>query len=469
MSRVGSSPLHVVLLAAGKGTRMKSARPKVLHTLAGRALVDHVLRSVEPLGAVSKVLVVGHGADEVRAALADRSDLEFVLQSPQLGTGHALLQAEPVLRGLTGTVLLVYADVPLLQSSTLSRLVATHLSAGAAATVLTTEVENPFGYGRMVRDASGRVARIVEERDATPEERAVKEINSGIYAFDLAPLFDAVRQLGTNNAQGEYYLTDLVAAYRGQNRVVETMRLDDAEELRGVNSRVDLADLTQVMRHRKNRELMLAGVTLEDPATTSVDMDVTIGPDTVLGPFVRIERRTTIGERCHIHAGSRLTEATVADDVTVLDYSVVVSSTLGRGARVGPFSHIRPDSSVGEEGHVGNFVELKKTRLGRRSKANHLAYLGDATIGDHVNVGAGTITCNYDGEKKQPTVVEDGVFIGSDSQLIAPVVIGHGAYVAAGSSITGDVPPDALAISRGRQENKLGWASKRRSRSSKGD
>ncbi len=450
--------LHVVILAAGKGTRMKSAMPKVLHPLAGRPLIEHVLRTVDQLPVSSKVLVVGHGADEVRAALGHRSDLSFVVQSPQLGTGHALLQAEPVLKDRKGDVLLLYADVPLLEPGTLARLLEAHRGAKAAATILTAELDDPYGYGRIVRDAKGVIARIVEERDASSAQREIHEINSGIYAFALGPLFDHLHRLATDNAQGEYYLTDLVAMYRQQDKRVETLCLDSADELRGVNSRLDLSELAAVLRQRKNRSLMVGGVTLEDPATTYVDLDVTVGQDTVIGPGVRLEGSTTVGEGCRIHAGARLTNAAIGDRVTVLDYSVVVSSQVDAGAAIGPMAHVRPDSTVGPDARIGNFVELKKTTLGRGSKANHLAYLGDATIGQGVNIGAGTITCNYDGEKKHKTVIEDEVFIGSDSQLVAPVTIGKGAYVGAGSSITGDVPAGSLAIARGRQVIKDGWA-----------
>ena len=452
--------LHVVILAAGKGTRMKSALPKVLHHLAGKPIIEHVLRTVDQLEVASKVLVVGHGADDVRKALEARQDLQFVVQSPQLGTGHALLQTEPVLKGKTGTVLLLYADVPLLESGTLARLVETHRTTRAAATVLTAELDDPYGYGRIVRDPSGLISRIVEERDASSAHRAIREINSGIYTMALAPLFDHVHGLATDNAQGEYYLTDLIAMYRQKDMRVETLCLDSADELRGVNSRLDLAELSAVMRQRKNRALMVGGTTLEDPATTYVDVDVTVGTDTVIGPGVRLEGTTTIGDRCRIHTGSRLTNAKVDDDVVVLDYSVIVDSEIGAGAAVGPMAHIRPDSVLGPLARVGNFVELKKTTLGRGSKANHLAYIGDATIGEGVNIGAGTITCNYDGEKKFKTVIEDGVFIGSDSQLIAPVTIGRDAFVAAGSSITEDVPAGALAVARSKQIIKNGWATK---------
>ena len=453
--------LHVVVLAAGRGTRMKSARPKVLHWLAGRPIIEHVLRTADQLRAESTVLVVGHGADEVQTALSNRPNLQFAVQSPQLGTGHALMQAEPALQGKTGTLLLLYGDVPLLAGSTLSRLLEHHRTTRAAATVLTAPLDDPYGYGRIVRDDEGQITRIVEERDASGAERAIREINSGIYCFELGPLFDALHSLATDNSQGEYYLTDLVTIYRQAKRKFETLCLESAEELRGVNSRVDLADLTKTVRMKKAREVMLAGVTLEDPATTYIDADVSIGEDTVIGPGVILEGATTIGERCRLHAGVRLTNATVGDEVTILDRSVITDSRVAARAKIGPFSHVRPDSDIGEEAHVGNFVELKKTRLGRKSKANHLAYLGDATIGEAANIGAGTITCNYDGVKKHPTVIEDGAFIGSDSQLVAPVRVGKGAYVAAGSTITQDVPAEALGIARGRQENKPGWARKK--------
>jgi bifunctional UDP-N-acetylglucosamine pyrophosphorylase/glucosamine-1-phosphate N-acetyltransferase len=454
--------LSVVILAAGKGTRMKSARPKVLHPLAGRPIVDHVLRTSGELHPDRTVLVIGHGADEVRQVLSGWADLQFVVQSPQLGTGHALLQAEPILQGQNGTVLLLYADVPLLTSATLQRLLETHRAARAVATVLTAEMEDPYGYGRIVRDDAGRIERIVEERDASGSERAIREINSGIYALELKGLFASLHRLATDNAQGEYYLTDLVSQYRQEGKRVETLCLSSVDELRGINSRVDLAELSAVVRARKNREVMLAGVTLEDPATTYIDADVTIGADTIIGPGVMLQGQTTIGTACRIHAGSRLTNAVVGDGVTILDRCVIVDSSIAAGASVGPFAHLRPGSIVGADARIGNFVELKKTRLGDRSKANHLAYLGDATIGQDVNIGAGTITCNYDGVTKHQTVIENDVFIGSDSQLVAPVTVGRGAYVAAGSSVTEDVPADALAIARARQENKPQWASKRR-------
>jgi bifunctional UDP-N-acetylglucosamine pyrophosphorylase/glucosamine-1-phosphate N-acetyltransferase len=460
--------LYVVILAAGKGTRMKSSRAKVLHELAGRPILEHVLRTVDGLHATESIVVIGHGADDVRAAMAARPSLKFVVQSPQLGTGHALQQVEPALAGKSGTVLLLYGDVPLLQTNTLLRLIERHRKAKAAATVLTTQLPDPYGYGRIVRDRKGTVTRIVEERDASADERKIREVNSGIYCFDLKPLFGALSQLAADNAQDEYYLTDLVAIYRRRRLRVETLRLESPAELRGVNSRVDLAELGVEMRARKNREVMFAGVTLEDPSSTYIDDTVTIGPDTTIGPGVVLQGSTTIGAGCRIHAGSRLSNVTMGDRVIVLDHSVLVDSRVGDDARIGPFAHLRPASDVGPGAHVGNFVELKKTTMGRGAKANHLAYLGDATIGERANIGAGTITCNYDGVAKHPTIIEDGAFIGSDSQLVAPVRIGAGAYVAAGSSITKDVPPDALAIARAHQTTRPGWAAARRAKRAKG-
>jgi bifunctional UDP-N-acetylglucosamine pyrophosphorylase/glucosamine-1-phosphate N-acetyltransferase len=458
------SALHVVILAAGKGTRMKSSVPKVVHRLAGLPLLEHVARTASALDAATTTIVVGHGADEVRAAVTPRPDLAFVLQSPQLGTGHALLQAEPVLKGQQGTVLLLYGDVPLLRETTLVRLLEHHREHRAALTVLTARLSDPYGYGRIVRDEAGGLTRIVEERDASADERAIREINSGIYALELDGLFDALRGLATNNAQGEYYLTDLVSAWHRSGRRVEALCTDQPDELKGVNTRVDLAELGAVLLDRTRRAHMMAGVTLEDPASTYIETDVTIGEDTVLAPGVVLTGKTSIGSRCVIHSGTRITDSTVADDVTVLDHCVITDSSIAAGAAIGPLAHLRPGSQLGKGARVGNFVELKKTSLGEGSKANHLAYLGDATIGAHVNVGAGVITCNYDGTSKHPTVIEDGVFVGSDSQLVAPVTIGAGAYVAAGSTITHDVPAGALGVARSHQTNKDGWVAKRSAR-----
>ncbi len=454
---------HVVILAAGKGTRMKSDRPKVLHPVAGIPLIEHVLRLAASLDPSSVTVIVGHHAGDVQRALATRPGLRFALQEPQLGTGHAVLQAEPMLRDARGTVVLLSGDVPLLRAGTVAALIRVHEDRGAAATVVTAEVDEPDGYGRIVREA-GRIVAIVEDKDATAAQRAIREINSGIYAFALDGLFDALRAVGSANAQGEYYLPDLVKIYTARGRTVETSPVADAREILGVNSRKELAELADILKMRTNDALMHSGVTIVDPATTFIGPDVQIGPDAIIHPGVYLEGRTTIGARSEVHSGVRIVDSTVDDDVVINNFCVITSSRIAKGARVGPFAHIRPESHVCEDAHVGNFVELKKTTLGRGSKASHLTYLGDATVGEKVNVGAGTITCNYDGVTKHPTVIEDGAFIGSDTQLIAPVRVGRGAYVAAGSSITDDVPADSLAIARGKQVNKEGWVKKKKNK-----
>jgi bifunctional UDP-N-acetylglucosamine pyrophosphorylase/glucosamine-1-phosphate N-acetyltransferase len=460
------SAIHIVILAAGKGTRMKSALPKVLHRAGELPLIDHVIRTAAVLAPESTTVIIGHQAETVEEALAERLGLRFATQQPQLGTGHALLQAEPMLAGKRGTVVLLSGDVPLLRPATLEALVRRHREAGAAATVLTAVVDDPHGYGRMVRGrardgrTAGPIDAIVEHKDATEEQRAIAEINSGIYAFDLEGLFDALKSIGAANAQGEYYLPDLVPIYRSRGKVVETVVAQDPREILGVNSRRELADVSAILKDRRNVALMESGVTLIDPASAFIGPDVTIGTDTIIHPGVYLEGRTTIGEGCVINSGVRIVDSRIDDRVVINNFCVISESHISTGAKVGPFAHIRPQSDVGEHAHVGNFVELKKTTLGRGSKANHLAYLGDATIGEKVNVGAGTITCNYDGVAKHPTVIEDGAFIGSDTQLIAPVRIGKGAYVAAGSSITEDVPAGSLGIARGKQTNKEGWVAR---------
>jgi bifunctional UDP-N-acetylglucosamine pyrophosphorylase/glucosamine-1-phosphate N-acetyltransferase len=453
--------LHVVILAAGRSTRMKSAIPKVLHAVAGRTLIDRVLDAVRLLEPATTTVVVGHGADAVRAHLAGRADLQFVLQDPQLGTGHAVLQTAPLLRGRTGTMVLLSGDVPMLRSSTLSALVETHQASSASATVLTAVVERPYGYGRIVRNA-GRLTRIAEERDATTAQRAITEINAGIYAFALEPLFDALERIGTQNAQGEYYLPDLIAIYRRRRRAVATFTVPDAREIVGVNSRSELAEVAKMVRQQKNEELMAAGVTLVDPATTYIDADVEVGPDTVIHPCVFIERGSRIGSACEIHAGARIVHSTIGDRAIIRNHSVISDSAVAAGASIGPFAHLRPGADVGQNARIGNFVEVKNTTVGPGSKASHLAYLGDATIGAGANIGAGTITCNYDGFAKHRTDVGDRVFVGSNVTLVAPVTLQRDAYVAAGSVVTDDVPKGALAIARGRQENKDGWVDRTR-------
>lgn len=455
------SDLHVVILAAGKGTRMRSARPKVLHRVAGRPMIDYVITAAQSLAPRTTTVVVGHMKELLRQGLEQYPQLSFATQEPQLGTGHALLQTAGVLESQGGFVLLLSGDVPLLKGHTLAALVQKHRESKAAATVLTAIVDQPYGYGRIVR-VKGRVSRIVEERDASPAQRKLREINSGVYVFSLAPLFGSLRGLATGNAQGEYYLTDLISTYRRRRLGVETVVLDDPNEIRGINSRSELAEASRIVRQKKNEELMAAGVTIEDPATTYVDDGVVIGADTVLHPGVHLEGRTQIGKACEIHAGVRIINSVLDDHVTVQNFCVINGGRLGTGVTVGPFAHIRPETQLGESVHIGNFVELKKAVLGKGTKAGHLAYLGDAVIGEGVNVGAGTITCNYDGSRKHQTTIEDGVFVGTDSQLVAPVTIGKGAYVGSGTTIRENVPAGALAVSAGKQRNIEGWVEKRK-------
>jgi bifunctional UDP-N-acetylglucosamine pyrophosphorylase/glucosamine-1-phosphate N-acetyltransferase len=453
-------PLDIAILAAGKGTRMNSARPKVLHRVAGLPMIEYVLGAAASLGARTTALVVGHQAEMVKAALSHEAGLTFVVQEPQLGTAHALLTTEQVFSSATGTLVLLSGDVPLLTATTLRALVDHHEASRAAVTVLTAVVDQPGGYGRIVRSGE-RIARIVEDKDATAAERQIREINSGIYAFALEGLFDAVRLIAPENAQHEYYLPDLVAVSRQRGLGVETVTVTNPEEIRGINSSAELAVVTRILRDQKTAQLMAAGVSIEDPATAYIDQAVAIGADTILHPGVFIEGRTTIGSGCEIHSGVRIVDSQIGERAVVLNHCVITGARVESEARIGPFAHLRPDAEVRERARVGNFVELKKATLGRASKAMHLSYLGDATIGSDVNIGAGTIICNYDGEKKHRTIIGDGAFIGSDTQLIAPVTVGGGAYVGSGSTIREDVPPGALAVSAGKQRNIDGWAEKR--------
>jgi bifunctional UDP-N-acetylglucosamine pyrophosphorylase / glucosamine-1-phosphate N-acetyltransferase len=454
------SDLHVVILAAGKGTRMASSQPKVLHRVAGRPMIEYALRTAAAVSPKTVTIVVGDKKEALREALNAHPDLGYAVQEPQLGTGHALLQAAPALEGRHGTVVLLSGDVPLLQSHTVQRLVDKHEESKAAATVLTARLEQPYGYGRIVR-IKGKVSRIVEERDGSPAQRKIKEINSGIYAFSIGPLFDALRGLAAGNAQGEYYLTDLLAAYRRRKLGVETVLLEDPNEILGINSRSELAEASRVVRQKKNAELMAAGVTIEDPATTYIDEEVVVGADTVIHPDVYLEGKTRIGAACEIHSGVRIVNSALDDRVTVQNFCVITGSTIASGSTIGPFAHLRPETELREGVRIGNFVELKKSVVGAGTKAGHLSYLGNAVIGERVNIGAGTITCNYDGQQKFHTVIEDGAFIGSDSQLVAPVTVGRGAYVGSGTTVRRDVPPATLAVSAGKQRNIENWKPKK--------
>jgi len=460
------SDLHVVILAAGKGTRMKSGRPKVLHQVAGRPMIDYAIVAARSLSPTTTTVVVGHMKELLQKGLERYPELSFVTQEPQLGTGHALLQTADLLEGKNGFVLMLSGDVPLLTGHTLAALLRKQEESGVAATVLTSSIDQPYGYGRIVR-LRGKVSRIVEERDASPAQRKIKEVNGGVYVFSLPPLFDALRGLATANAQGEYYLTDLISTYRRRKLGVETVLLEDSNEIRGINSRSELAEASRIVRQKKNEELMAAGVTIEDPATTYIDEAVIVGADTVIHPGVHLEGKTEIGQACEIHAGVRIINSTLDDRVTVQNFCVINGSRLGPGVTVGPFVHLRPESELHESVRIGNFVELKKSVVGKGSKAGHLSYLGDAVIGEGVNIGAGTITCNYDGEQKHQTVIEDGAFIGSDTQLVAPVTVGKGAYVGSGATIRESVPAGSLAVSAGKQRNIEGWTDRKKVKSKK--
>jgi len=460
-----SEKVAAVILAAGKGTRMKSQRPKVLHPLAGRPLAAYPARLAKILGCAPVALVVGHGAEAVGAALGGEG-LVFAEQTEQLGTGHALLCAEAALSGFSGTLLLLCGDVPLLRRDTLERLLTAHHAAAAAVTVLTAEIADPHGYGRIVRE-QGDVARIVEEKDAAPAEKAIREINTGIYALAAPWVFAALRRVGCNNAQGEYYLTDIVGLARTEGHRVCAVITADASEAMGINDRVQLAEAATILRQRLNAEHMRAGVTLLDPATTYIEPGVTIGPDTLIHPGVHLCGATVLGRDCEIEPGAMLSDCTLADRVHVKSGSILEGSTIGADCAIGPMAHLRPGTVLLGENKIGNFVETKKARLGKKSQASHLTYLGDAEVGERVNFGCGTITCNYDGVNKYVTTVGDDVFVGSDVQLVAPVTIGSGSLIGAGSTITKDVPPDALAISRAEQKIVPGWAAKKRAKQKK--
>jgi len=454
--------LTVLILAAGRGQRLRSKTIKLLHGVAGRPMVAHVVDTARALRPRRLISVIGHQADDVRKALSGLCPT-FVLQREQRGTGHAVLQAaRQIGREADDTLLIVNGDLPTLRPATLRKLVSGHRRAGAVLSLLTADVADPTGYGRLVRDARGAPLRIVEHGDATPAERRISEINCGIYCARADRLLRELRRLKPDNAQGEYYITDAVRLLLERGEKVVAVQHDDAEELLGVNTRQELARAAATLYARKAAELQDRGVTLLDAERTRIDPRARIGRDSVIYPDVIVEGPTVLGEDCTVFPGCRLVDSRLGRRVQIKDHSVVLQSRLGDDVQIGPFAHIRPDSVLDPESRVGNFVELKKTRLGRGSKANHLAYLGDATIGPDCNVGAGTITCNYDGKRKHPTVLGRGVFIGSDSQLVAPVKLADGAYVAAGSTVTEDVPAGALAIGRGRQRNIEGWVARRK-------
>ncbi|MDA8098241.1 MAG: bifunctional UDP-N-acetylglucosamine diphosphorylase/glucosamine-1-phosphate N-acetyltransferase GlmU [Nitrospiraceae bacterium] len=450
----------VIILAAGLGTRMKSSLAKALHPVAGKPMLLHVLDAVGGTDPERTVVVLGHQADRVRQALAGYP-VETVLQEQQLGTGHAVRQAAGAIAAATGPVMVLCADTPLLSAATLRSLLDVHGKKKAAITLLTAIVDAPQGYGRIVRSKGG-VTGIVEEKDATAKQKKIAEVNAGIYCFRGDFLLGALGGLSNRNAQNEYYLPDTIALARKKKLRVESVVCSDTDEVMGINSRQDLSRAERFLQDRTNARWMRDGVTLLDPATVFIGPEVTIGRDVVLYSHTRLEGATSLGEGCVVYPGSRITDSSLGSGVTVKDHCVIDQSTISDRVSVGPFAHLRPGTVIAVNARIGNFVEVKKSVIGEGSKANHLSYIGDATVGSGVNIGAGVITCNYDGFTKSRTVIEDDVFIGSDAQLVAPVRIGKGALVAAGATITRDVPPDALAITRVPQENKEGVAGRRR-------
>ncbi len=460
-----SGKFAVAILAAGKGTRLKSRYPKVLHHVGGKSLLAHVVAATTQIYPAKDVYaIIGHDAERVKEAMSG-SGIGFILQKEQRGTGHAVMEGEEALSRFDH-VLVLYGDVPLISPATIKQLRDYHLQQGSAMTVLTAVMEKPYGYGRIIfRNGSREVEAIVEEKSLSASQRALREINAGFYAFAAKPLFEHIRELGTDNKHHEYYLTDMAALLAQAGEKVVALQAPDAHEVLGCNTRQELAEVDAELRMKKCQRLMDEGVTIYQPQTCVVDCDVAVGPDTVIEPFVQLLGATRIGAECRIRSYSVIINCELGDGVLIRNGCVMDESRIGARAVLGPYTHLRPGCHIAEGAHMGNFVEGKKLKLGKGSKAQHLSYLGDAEVGEGVNVGAGTITCNYDGFGKYPTVIGDGAFIGSDATLVAPVKIGKGAYIGAASCITEDIPEDALAIARGRQVNKEGWARQKREKS----
>lgn len=446
-----------VVLAAGQGTRMKSKLYKVLHKVAGKAMVEHVIDQVEITGVDKIVTIVGHGAELVKDTIGERSS--FVLQEEQLGTGHAVLQAEDMLTNEEGTTLVICGDTPLLTSETLDNLIAHHESQGAKATILSAHADNPFGYGRVIRNENNLVEKIVEEKDASEDEAIVQEINTGTYVFDNAFLFDALAKVDNSNAQGEYYLPDVIEILKADNHVVTAYQMEKAEEALGVNDRVALAEAATILKKRINEKHMRNGVTLLDPANTYIEADVVIGSDTIVEPGVSLKGKTVIGEDCFIGSNSEISDSQLGNNVRVIS-SNIEQATMADNSNIGPYSHLRPKTQVGEDVHIGNFVEIKNSVIGKDTKVGHLTYVGDADLGENINVGCGTVFVNYDGKSKHRSQIGDNAFIGCNVNLVAPVNIAKNTFLAAGSTITKDVPEGAMGIARTRQENKEGYRDK---------
>lgn len=442
---------YAIILAAGQGTRMKSKLYKVLHPVCGKPMVQHVIDQVNQLQIEDIVTVIGHGAEKVQEQLGD--SCKYALQEQQLGTAHAVMQAESVLSARSGTTLVICGDTPLIKAETMKELIALHEQSQAKATILTAYADNPAGYGRVLRGEGGLVEKIVEHKDASEEERYVKEINTGTYCFDNQALFSALKKVSNENVQGEYYLPDVIEILKEEGEVVTAFQSSEFEETLGVNDRVALSQAEQILRKRINEKHMRNGVTIIDPLTTFIEADVQIGQDTVINPGSFIKGKSLIGQDCLIGPNTEISNCEIGDGTEVLQ-SVVHESSIGSFVKIGPFAHVRPQSDIKDSVKIGNFVEIKKTVFGKGSKASHLSYIGDAEVGENVNIGCGSITVNYDGKNKYLTKIEDNVFIGCNSNLVAPVTVGEGAYVAAGSTITQDVPQQALSVARARQVNK---------------
>ncbi|OEH92630.1 bifunctional UDP-N-acetylglucosamine diphosphorylase/glucosamine-1-phosphate N-acetyltransferase GlmU [Bacillus solimangrovi] len=448
---------YAVILAAGQGTRMKSKLYKVLHPVCGKPMVQHVVDHLNELAIETVVTVVGHGAEMVKTQIGDKSD--YVLQDKQLGTAHAVMQAKEILADKKGTTVVICGDTPLISPSTIDALITHHENMNSKGTILTARLENPTGYGRVVRSESGDVIRIVEHKDASESELMIQEINTGTYCFDNEALFDALSKVKNDNAQDEYYLPDVIGILKSAGEIISAYQTDDFLETLGVNDRVQLSQAEKVMKQRILEKHMRNGVSIVSPEQTYIEADVMIGQDTVIQPGSILRSGTIIGQECVIGPNTEISNCHIENE-TVIRHSTAYDSHIGSYVQIGPFAHIRPSSQISDQVKIGNFVEVKKSTLGRGSKASHLSYIGDAEIGEDVNIGCGTITVNYDGRNKHLTKVEDGAFIGCNSNLVAPVTIGKGAYVAAGSTITENVPGEALAIARSRQTNKEGYTAR---------
>ncbi len=451
--------LMAVILAAGEGKRMKSKNSKVIHKIGGKALVEWVTSSVEAAGIEESILVVGHKAEQVKEYMGDK--YKYVLQEEQLGTGHAVMQAEKYMAGKEGYVVVLCGDTPLITTETIANTIKFHKENNFSATVITAELDNPGGYGRIVRDACGNVLKIVEHRDATDEEKAIKEVNSGMYCFTIQDLTCALKELNNNNSQGEYYLTDTIEILINKGLKVGAKKVADSDEILGINDRVQLAEAAQIIKKRIAERHMRSGVTIIDPTSTYIDDTVEIGMDTIIYPGTILEGKTEIGEGCIIGPGTKLVSSKIGDGVEIIN-SVVLESSIDKDTHVGPFAYVRPGSTIGSEVKIGDFVEVKKSKIGDKTKISHLTYIGDAEIGKNVNLGCGVVVVNYDGKKKNKTIVGDNSFIGCNVNLVSPVVVRDNAYIAAGSTITDEVPENSLAIARCRQINKEDWVTKKK-------